>query len=62
MHKIRSTGCDCELGVIGGHKENQAKSVASGPCPRGGVICQEENIGKHEGPPISIGRLEAFAG
>ena len=40
-NKIRSGGCDYELGDIGGHKKNQATSVSSGPCPRGGVICED---------------------
>ena len=34
-NKIRSGGCDYELGDIGGHKKNQATSVSSGPFPRG---------------------------
>ena len=40
-NKIRSGGCDYELGDIGGHKKNQATSVSSGPCPRGVVICKD---------------------
>ena len=40
-NKIRSGGCDYELGDIGGHKKNQATSVSSGPCPRVVFICED---------------------
>ncbi len=40
-NKIRSSGCDYELGDIGGHKKNQATSVSSGPSPRGVIICED---------------------
>ena len=40
-NKIRSGGCDYELGDIGGHKKNQATSVSSGPFPRGIIICKD---------------------
>ena len=42
--QIRPRGTKSEAAAVimnRGHKKNQATSVSSGPCPRGGVICED---------------------